>query len=210
MNRLEMFGAVEVGKVRLESCVYRSLIDQAKYRSFQIFTLSDFPATCFVINDAEPDKMLTADLSFREFPALLKGVVEYEKKLQVEGNGVKYRIGDFQVTFVTISTGQSPAIKGLLLEISFLPVCFPSNCGELLFAFGRQHFPELFVGSPNSNIFTPTLKKAFMDNVTPDILSKSTPEKLLMGESLTALSRASARITVAQYIERIREIRTHQ
>lgn len=67
--------------------------------------------------------MLTADLSFREFPALLKGVVEYEKKLQVEGNGVKYRIGDFHVAFVTISTGQSPAIKGLLLEVSGLLTC---------------------------------------------------------------------------------------
>ncbi|KAM3180972.1 hypothetical protein ACTXT7_015264 [Hymenolepis weldensis] len=240
ISRLEIFGAVEVGKVRLESCVYRSLMDQgnayfvlfllshrstAKYRSFQIFTLSDFPATCFVINDAEPDRMLTADLSFREFPTLMKGVVEYEKKLQVEGNGVKYRLGDFQINFLTISTGQSAAIKGLLKlpkliekgadctrlpRISFIPTCLPSCSGELLIAFGNQHFPELFSGPPGSNALTPTLKKAFTDNGSVDILPKSTPEKLMMGDSMTVLSRASARITVAQYIEKIREIRTHQ
>ncbi|VDL17165.1 unnamed protein product [Hymenolepis diminuta] len=210
ISRLEIFGAVEVGKVRLESCVYRSLMDQAKYRSFQIFTLSDFPATCFVMNDAEPDRMLTADLSFREFPTLMKGVVEYEKKLQVEGNGVKYRLGDFQINFLTISTGQSAAIKGLLLEIGFIPTCLPKYSGELLIAFGTQHFPELFSGPSGSNALTPTLKKAFTDNGSADILPKSTPEKLMMGDSMTVLSRASARITVAQYIEKIREIRSHQ
>ncbi|VDO09664.1 unnamed protein product [Rodentolepis nana] len=210
ISRLEMFGAVEVGKVRLESCIYRSLVNLAKYRSFQIFTISDFPATCFVINDAEPDRMLTADLSFREFPALMKGVVEYEKKLQVEGNGVKYRLGDFQINFFTISTGQSATIRGLLLEICFIPTCLPSCSGELLIAFGTQYFPELFSGPPGSNAITPTLKKAFADNGSSDILPKSTPEKLMMGDSMTVLSRASARITVAQYIEKIREIRTHQ
>lgn len=90
-----------------------------KYRNFQIFTLSDFPASCFVINESEPDRMLTADLSFREFPGLMKGVVEYDKKSYVEGTGVKYRLGDFQVSFMTIYMGQSAVIKGLLIEVSF-------------------------------------------------------------------------------------------
>lgn len=63
--------------------------------------------------------MISCDLAFREFPGLLKGAYEFEKKLQVEGKGVKYRIGDFDINFLAISVGQSPAIKALLLEVSY-------------------------------------------------------------------------------------------
>ncbi|VDM16211.1 unnamed protein product [Hydatigera taeniaeformis] len=208
IGKMELLGATEVGKVKIESSVYRSLSDQVKYRTFQIFTMSDFPATCFVVNDAEPDKMLTCDLAFREVPGLLKGVYEYEKKLQVEGNGVKYRLGDFFINFMTISLGQSPTIKGLLLEISFQPTCPPSLSGELLRTFGRQHFPELFAGQVVP-VFTPTLKKAFADNSSQDALPKPPIERLLTGEAMDSLSRATARATVAQYIEHFREFRSH-
>ncbi|KAL5112276.1 hypothetical protein TcWFU_006198 [Taenia crassiceps] len=174
----------------------------------EVFTMSDFPATCFVVNDAEPDKMLTCDLAFREFPGLLKGVYEYEKKLQVDGIGVKYRLGDFYINFMTLSLGQSPTIKGLLLEIAFQPTCPPSMSGELLRTFGRQHFPELFTGQLMP-VFTPTLKKAFADNSSQDALPKPSVERLLAGEAVDSLSRATARATVAQYIEHLRELRSH-
>ncbi|KAH9285479.1 Mediator of RNA polymerase II transcription subunit 20 [Echinococcus granulosus] len=208
IGKMELLGAIEMGKVKMESSVYRSLSDQVKYRSFQVFTMSDFPATCFVVNDAEPDKMLTCDLAFREFPGLLKGVYEYEKKLQVDGNGVKYRLGDFYINFMTLSLGQSPTIKGLLLELAFQPTCPPSLSGELLRAFGRQHFPELFTGQVMP-VFTATLKKAFADNSSQDALPKPSTERLLTGEAMDSLSRATARATVAQYIEHLRELRSH-
>lgn len=109
--------------------------------------MSDFPATCFVVNDAEPDKMLTCDLAFREFPGLLKGVYEYEKKLQVEGIGVKYRLGDFYINFMTLSLGQSPTIKGLLLEVSSY-LCM-ITCYELRF-FSCLFPPYTSIRSPSS------------------------------------------------------------
>uniref|UniRef100_A0A5K3FBC8 Mediator of RNA polymerase II transcription subunit 20 n=1 Tax=Mesocestoides corti TaxID=53468 RepID=A0A5K3FBC8_MESCO len=208
IKKMELLGGVEICKVKIESSVYRSVSDQVKCCSFQVFTTTDFPATCFVINDTEPEKILTCDLAFREFPGLFKGVYEFEKKLQVDGSGVKYRLGDFHVNFIALSLGQSPTIKGLLLEISFHPTCPPSMCGELLRSFGRQHFPELFSGQ-SLPVFTSTLEKAFSDNSSQDALPKPSFEQLLAGEAMESLSRAIARATVAQYMEHLRELRSH-
>ncbi len=69
------------------------------------------------MDETETDKMLTCDLAFREFPGLMRGAFEVEKKLQVDGNGVKYRLGDFLVTFMKLSLGQLTAVKRLLIEV---------------------------------------------------------------------------------------------
>ena len=79
--------------------------------------------------------------------------------------------------------------------------------GELLYAFGRQHFPELFTGHVMP-VFTPTLKKAFADTSSQEALPKPSIEWLIAGEAMDSLSRATARATVAQYIEHLRELRS--
>ncbi|VDP92394.1 unnamed protein product [Echinostoma caproni] len=78
-------------------------------------TSSEFPASCFVLTDN--NTVLVADLAFREFAGYLKASYQRKKKLQVEGKGIKYKLGDFGLNFVTLFMGQSAAVKGYLIEV---------------------------------------------------------------------------------------------
>ncbi|VDQ05994.1 unnamed protein product [Trichobilharzia regenti] len=94
------------------------LLCQTQCKTFQILTSTEYPASCFMFSDNQT--ALVADLSFREFPGYLKAFYQRKKKLQVEAKGVKYQLGDFGINFVTLFMGQSAAVKGYLIEVSFL------------------------------------------------------------------------------------------
>lgn len=96
-------------------------------------TSTEFPASCFVLSDN--NTMLVADLAFREFAGYLKTSYQRKKKLQVEGKGIKYKLGDFAINFVTLFMGQSAAVKGYLVEVQlqlFIWFCLSRYCYDAI------------------------------------------------------------------------------
>ncbi|VDN15270.1 unnamed protein product [Dibothriocephalus latus] len=181
IKRCELLGAVELYPTKIESSVYRSVATkQGLCSSFQVFTNSDYPASCFVISDK--DQILTCDLAFREFPGLLKGVYEHEQKLQVRGIGKKYRLGDFTTNFISLYLGQSPTVRGVLLEVAFLIA--PAH--HLVNSFLKLHFPEIRADS----IKDPS--EASFPQAPPS------PRKALLGQSMQSWSNFADRLSVRQ------------
>ncbi|BHF59322.1 mediator complex subunit Med20 [Sparganum proliferum] len=203
IKRCELLGAVELYPTKIESSVYRSVAaKQGLCSSFQVFTNSDYPASCFVISDK--DQILTCDLAFREFPGLLKGVYELEQKLQVRGIGKKYRLGDFTMNFVSLYLGQSPTVKGVLLEVAFLPASAP----HLVKSFLKLYFPEIRSESvkDSSELSARCMQKVLDEGTFPQ--APPSPMKALLGQTMQSWSNFADRLSALQYVEHLNILRS--
>uniref|UniRef100_A0A183T4U2 Mediator of RNA polymerase II transcription subunit 20 n=1 Tax=Schistocephalus solidus TaxID=70667 RepID=A0A183T4U2_SCHSO len=188
IKRCELLGAVELYPTKIESSVYRSVAAKQ--------------ASCFIISDK--DQILTCDLAFREFPGLLRGVYEYEQKLQVRGIGKKYRLGDFTMNFVSLYLGQSPTVKGVLLEVAFLPAAAP----HLVKSFLKLYFPEIRAESikDSSELSARCMQKVLDEGSLPQ--APPSPMKALLGQTMQSWSNFADRLSVLQYVEHLNILRS--
>ncbi|CAH8536410.1 unnamed protein product [Dicrocoelium dendriticum] len=212
MRKIELLGAVRVGRMYIESAIYFATQPKSACKTFQVLTTAEYPASCFVLTDN--NTMLVTDLAFREFAGYLKSFYQRKKKLQVEGKGIKYKLGDFGVNFVTLFTGQSANVRGYLIEVSFEASCMIQLCGDVLRAFITQVLPDICppVSDPNSaeHIFSQSFHRAvqlgsFDTPRWPPCQLASTD---LQSASMDSpLSHACARLTMMQYAEHINTVR---
>ncbi|OON21905.1 hypothetical protein X801_02194, partial [Opisthorchis viverrini] len=200
MKRVELLGAVRVGRMHIESAIYFASHPK------------EFPASCFVFTDN--NTLLVADLAFREFAGYLRASYQRKKKLQVEGKGMKYRLGDFGINFVTLFMGQSANVRGYLIEVTFEASCIIHLCGDILRAFITQVLPDVCppINDPNSaeHIFSQSFHRAVQTGsfdcprwppcqFSLDGLQSSTSD--------SPLHHACARLTMSQYAEHMNSVR---
>ncbi|KAF8570931.1 hypothetical protein P879_00393 [Paragonimus westermani] len=212
VKKIELLGAVRIGRMHIESAIYFASQSRSTCKNFQVLTSSEYPASCFVFTDS--NTMLVGDLAFREFAGYLKSAFQRKRKLQVEGKGIKYKLGDFGLNFVTLFMGQSANVKGYLIEVTFGASCMIHLCGDILRAFITQVLPGVCppVGDPSmaENIFSHSFHKAVQ---TGCVDSPRWPPVHVAVGGLQAtpfdqpLSHACARLTMTQYAEHMNTVR---
>ncbi|TPP55994.1 Mediator of RNA polymerase II transcription subunit 20 [Fasciola gigantica] len=207
-------GAVRTGRMHVESAFYMSGSAKAHCKNFQIMTSTEFPASCFVLTDN--GTMLVADLAFREFAGYLKASYQRKKKLQVEGKGIKYKIGDFAINFVTLFMGQSAAVKGYLVEVVFQPSCMIHLCGDVLRAFITQVLSDVCPPANDSsaaeNLFSQSFHRALQSGSVdiarwPSSVPIAAAPGFVHQPEDQPLVHACVRLTMTQYAEHINTVR---
>ncbi|KAH8870800.1 mediator of RNA polymerase II transcription subunit 20 [Schistosoma japonicum] len=211
MKKLELLGARKCGRVHIESAVYFSNFPRSQCKTFQVLTSTEFPASCFIFSDNQT--ALVADISFREFPGCLKAFYQRKKKLQVEAKGIKYQLGDFTVSFITLFMGQSASVKGYLIEVCFHASCMIHLCRDILKAFITQVLPDICppANSSTEHIFSPSFLQAVETGTfdaprwPPSQLNFPVENNFLQDDS--PLSHVCVRLTMTQYAEHINIVR---
>ncbi|CAL8080300.1 unnamed protein product [Calicophoron daubneyi] len=213
MKKTELLGATRLGRMHVESAIYFSNNPKSHCKNFQVLTNTEYPASCFVFTDN--GTALVADLAFREFAGYLKASYQRKKKLQVEGKGIKYKLGDFGINFITLFMGQSATVKGYLIEVIFQASCTIHLCGDILRSFITQVLPDVCpsANEPNSaeNIFSQSFHRAVQTGTFESprwpLSQIYSPTGLTASAEPPALAHACVRLAMNQFAEHINTVR---
>jgi len=167
-KRISSLGAVHTGQFLVDCETYTSSPSLAgpplppgaapgNLRTFHVLHNSEHPATVFSVLEpppaaaaAKPRTTFTSDTLFDYLLLKLSNV--YQKKLKIESKGSRFEIGDFVVKLGIVTA--SGSVKGILVEVEYLPCVGVQSCWSLL-----NEFAQGFLGSVVTNQLPPYLKQ---------------------------------------------------
>lgn len=165
-KRISSLGAVHTGQFLVDCETYTSSPNLAlgplppgaappgNLRTFHVLHNSEHPATVFSVLEppaaGKPRITFTSDTLFDYLLLKLSNV--YQKKLKIESKGSRFEIGDFVVKLGIVTA--SGSVKGILVEVEYLPCVGVQSCWNLL-----NEFAQGFLGSVVTNQLPPYLKQ---------------------------------------------------
>jgi len=183
-KRIEALGAKRAGTFAVDCETYQSQQlpgnpSQARdLRHINVFHDSEYPLTIFSLADSPATSgpsnsgtVLVADANFDALMNKLKTLFA-KKPNKIESRGLRFEWNDFLVKVGIVSIG--PNVKGILLEVEFLPCVVLNDCRELmreviggLLGFSQDQIAAPPTPTKANDVFQPKDKiKLYHDNFT--------------------------------------------
>jgi len=129
-KRIEALKAVKSGTFAVDCETYQTQhlpSANPSPRHMHVFHDTEYPLTVFSQTDA--GAVLVADANFDVLMNKLKTVFN-KKATKIESRGLRYEWNDFLIKVGIVSIG--PNVKGILLEVEFVPCIVLHDCRELM------------------------------------------------------------------------------
>ncbi|XP_023344346.1 mediator of RNA polymerase II transcription subunit 20 [Eurytemora carolleeae] len=161
-RRIMNLGASPAGQFVVDCEVYNSLPHLGQNKNLYILHNSEYPATVFsVIESQNKTVSITTDSLFDLLMLKLStGNQYYSKKIKIESKGPRFEIKDFLVKLGSVTIGGT--VKGILVEVDYLPGIIPGTCWGLLAEFMQGFLgscvsvvPPAYIKSKATEAFSP-------------------------------------------------------
>jgi len=153
-------GATQAGQFVVDCEVYNSVPVLGPNKNLHVLHNSEYPATVFsVLESGNKTVRITSDTLFDLLLLKLSNQF-YQKKIKIESKGPRFEIKDFLVKLGSVTIGGT--VKGILVEVEYLPGIVPHTCWGLI-----AEFMQGFMGSCVSNIPPPYIKIKATETFTP-------------------------------------------
>lgn len=129
-------------------------------KNLYILHNSEYPSTVFsVIDSGNKTVSITSDPLFDLLMLKIQSNSYYQKKIKIEAKGPRFELKDFLIKLGSVTINGN--LKGILVEVEYLPAIVPVTCWNLIAEFMRG-----FLGSCVSNQVPPPyinnkIKEAF-------------------------------------------------
>jgi len=159
-RRIVNLGATPSGQFVVDCEVLNS--NQAgQNKNLYILHNSEYPATVFsVIESGNKTVSITTEPLFDLLVLKIQSNSFYQKKIRIESKGPRFELKDFLIKLGSVTIAGT--VKGILVEVEYLPAIVPGSCWNLIAEFMRG-----FLGSCVSGVAPPYFKTRANDSFTP-------------------------------------------
>ncbi|KAL8159073.1 hypothetical protein V2J09_000610 [Rumex salicifolius] len=133
---VETLNGVKGGRRKAVLTFYKPILRDESYtvefpRDFMGLSFSDQPDKYYFIIRGQR-LVIEADLTIQ---TIMEKLQSYKQRVSLNFEGTQYHLGDFQVRVEKVTPSQSESMRGIVMEVEYLPICSIENSRQIMEEF---------------------------------------------------------------------------